>query len=203
MAVEWERQPHESQKAYLAYLVYRDLGPQRSLDAAALTRQGGQQVGKRAATSHVFRWSSAWRWVERAASWDAYLQRERDQVAAEQAALWEKRRLEERESTYSLSRRLREKVETALKMPLVQARIESVDGKPATIIEPLKYTLRDVVALARLAVDLAAEALSGYGSQPTDPADDDRDGATLSPDVVAAMRAAAAHVSLSLAGEAD
>lgn len=64
---EWERQPGESAKAYHAFCCYRDLGPRdRSLRRVAKT------LGHRG-LSHIERWSSQNRWLERTAAYDDHL----------------------------------------------------------------------------------------------------------------------------------
>lgn len=64
----WERQPGESAKAFAAFTVYRNLpATERSL-----TRLASDKVCHR---SQGGRWSGQWRWVERAAAWDAELDR--------------------------------------------------------------------------------------------------------------------------------
>jgi hypothetical protein len=73
----WEQQPGESSRAFGAFRVYRDLGPHRSLRAAAAAFYG------RAATSlerQVDKWSHAFRWVERATAWDGHLDAEARQA---------------------------------------------------------------------------------------------------------------------------
>lgn len=59
----WEAQEGEGARAFAAFATYRDLGPEeRSL------RRVGRELGKSGA--QISKWSSAWRWVERAAAWD-------------------------------------------------------------------------------------------------------------------------------------
>ena len=60
----WQRQQGESTKAYAAFCVYRDMGPERSCPAVAAA------VGKSGALMR--RWSSRWEWVRRAAAYDDY-----------------------------------------------------------------------------------------------------------------------------------
>jgi hypothetical protein len=77
----WEQQPGETPRAYAAFCVFRDLGPRRTLAAAAAAYY------QRTADSlerQVDKWSSAFRWVERAAAWDRHLDAEGR--AAQQAA---------------------------------------------------------------------------------------------------------------------
>lgn len=58
----WMQRDNESSKAYAAFCVYRDLGPDRSLDKV---------VQKLAKSVQLFkRWSSQHNWVERARAWD-------------------------------------------------------------------------------------------------------------------------------------
>ena len=70
MAEIWERQPDERSKAYAAFCVYRDLGPDRSLEK---TRQ---KLGKSAGyTRWMHTWSSKYDWVTRAQAYDDYMER--------------------------------------------------------------------------------------------------------------------------------
>ncbi len=73
-ALAWERRDDESAPAFIAFSVYRDLGPTRSIDAAWRTTQTGQNRGKRAPSAWEG-WSSRFDWVERAAAYDAHIER--------------------------------------------------------------------------------------------------------------------------------
>lgn len=73
MEQPWERQKGESAQAFAAFLVYLQMGADRSLSAV------GQKVGKSRALME--RWSSANSWVERCRAWDNYLQREAKKAA--------------------------------------------------------------------------------------------------------------------------
>ena len=61
----WERQPGETPKAYQAFVVYRDLGRDRSQYKAA------KKLGKSAVLLH--RWSVKYGWVKRVDIYDEYL----------------------------------------------------------------------------------------------------------------------------------
>jgi len=59
----WQRQPGETEKAYAAFVSYRNIEPPfRSITRVV------SELGK--SRSLIGRWSSEWNWVERAAEWD-------------------------------------------------------------------------------------------------------------------------------------
>lgn len=70
----WERQEDESDAAYTRFLIYRNLGPSRSLDAAYRASLG--DAAKRRKPPRVSgQWqddSAQFHWPERAAAWDIY-----------------------------------------------------------------------------------------------------------------------------------
>jgi hypothetical protein len=70
MAEIWERQKDESSKAYAAFCVYRDLGPERSLDKA-LSEANKKPTNRR----HWSRWMEKYRWYERAQAYDDYIEK--------------------------------------------------------------------------------------------------------------------------------
>ena len=70
MAEIWERQKDESNKAYHIFCIYRNLGPDRSLEK---TRE---ILGKSAGyTRWMQTWSSQYDWVTRAQAYDDYIER--------------------------------------------------------------------------------------------------------------------------------
>lgn len=75
----WEQQVYESEEAWLAFQVYRDLAPPRSMadvDVEFVRR------GKRSRTATLYRgWSSQWKWRTRAAFYDVHLDRLRQEAA--------------------------------------------------------------------------------------------------------------------------
>ena len=64
----WERQKGESEKAYEAFSVYRDMGEKRTLTAVA-----GQL---RKSGSLIRRWKGRWDWSERVRAYDNDLEKE-------------------------------------------------------------------------------------------------------------------------------
>lgn len=74
----WERQPDETPKPFEAFCVYRDMGTERSLSRVAEKLQKSDTL--------MGRWSSKYRWVERATAWDDERERvDRDIAQKEQA----------------------------------------------------------------------------------------------------------------------
>ncbi len=69
MPEPWERQPRETDKAFAAFLSYRDTAPKER----NLRRLG------RESNATVPRWSKKYNWTERARAWDA----EQDRIARE------------------------------------------------------------------------------------------------------------------------
>lgn len=69
----WERQNGESAQAFAAFLVYLNLGAERSHQTVS------QQCGK--SISLIGRWSRAYGWVEWCRAWDNHLQREAKKAA--------------------------------------------------------------------------------------------------------------------------
>lgn len=73
----WERLPEEPEVAYARFLVYRNLGPARSLDAAYRSTAAKRDKSRSAPGSKLPRVSGQWQsdcsqynWVERATAWD-------------------------------------------------------------------------------------------------------------------------------------
>ena len=72
MAEIWERQKDESNKAYHIFCIYRDMGPNRSLEK---TRE---ILGKSAGyTRWMHTWSSKYDWVTRAQAYDDYIEKKK------------------------------------------------------------------------------------------------------------------------------
>jgi len=88
MTKQWERQQHETSKAYEAFCVYRDMGVSRSLDKVAKNLQKS--------LTFIGRWSSQYDWIERAALYDDYIEK------IERAAM-EKERISQRKRRLKIS----------------------------------------------------------------------------------------------------
>ena len=70
----WERLVGESGAAYTAFCAFRDFGPERNIRKAV--EAGEKDESKREKRYRVWRnWSTAYRWQERAADFDRYMER--------------------------------------------------------------------------------------------------------------------------------
>ncbi len=70
MADPWAQLPHEPPEAYARFLIYRNLGPARSLDAAYQVASAGKRRKSLSASGQWLDDSSAYNWRQRAARWD-------------------------------------------------------------------------------------------------------------------------------------
>ena len=70
----WDQLPEEPDRAYARFLVYRNLGPTRSVQKAyEQALEGGIDQNRQKSTNHSSTWtlnSTAFRWKERATAWD-------------------------------------------------------------------------------------------------------------------------------------
>lgn len=71
MAEIWDRLPNESGKAYAVFCVYRDLGPERSLEKLR------RNLDKPRSKKWLGEWSVKYNWVERAQAYDDYIERKK------------------------------------------------------------------------------------------------------------------------------
>lgn len=149
----WERQKGEGEKAYEAFLVYRDMGPERS------TRAVAQKLGK--SVSLIQRWSRDKDWQERVRAYENDLDR-----AARKKALADRKAMTDRH--ISIAMQLQKKALEAL------AGLSAEDMTPkdikeyikmATDLERLNRTLEDADSKERekaAASSLADTIIAAY-----------------------------------------
>lgn len=77
----WERRSDEGTKAFAAFIVYRDLGPRRTLRQAALAHYQIAEDDLKASSKKrvVEGWSSRHQWRARAEEWDNYVRHETEE----------------------------------------------------------------------------------------------------------------------------
>ena len=94
-----------------------------------------------------------YRWTERKEAFDKY-NHDRDD------ALWDERMKKLREKRWTVAETFFAKAETMLKMPLVKQTVTTdPNGHQVTIIEPINWTARDVVAYAKTGSDIGGSAV--------------------------------------------
>ena len=150
----WEMQPTETPRAFAAFVVYRDLGPGRSLAKAADAMPHGP--GVRVMKS----WSPAHRWVERARAFDADADRNRLAARAEATAEAETNAVDDleryRQGQLSISLQLRD---AALVMVAqVLQRLQSMGAEDIPVAS-LPSFLRAAVSVAEASTAAEAQAI--------------------------------------------
>jgi hypothetical protein len=110
VAVSFDRLPGETPKAFAAFLVYRNMGADRSIVKA------GRKLGKNRVTLED--WSVKYCWTERAAAYDAEQARKEqaaiDKAQAAEAAKWARRQSKHREDSFQLGQLMIRKARTIL-----------------------------------------------------------------------------------------
>lgn len=74
----WDRQPNETSKAYHAFVTYRDMGGERTLQKVC------KELGKSGGV--IDRWATQWGWKARTEAWDSIPGRAVAEAHAEMAA---------------------------------------------------------------------------------------------------------------------
>lgn len=120
----WERQPGETDPAFHAFAVYRDMGPERSLSKVA------GSIGK--STRLLSGWSSRNSWRVRVNAWDAELDR-LDQVEVRS------RRKEMRDRHVTLASKFQEKIDGWVEA-LSAEKLEAID--PNVVIRWLEVSAK-------------------------------------------------------------
>jgi hypothetical protein len=159
----WEQLPGESARAFGAFCAYRDLGPRRSLRAAAAAFYEQPSAARE---RQLDKWSRAFRWVERAAAWDRHLDAQARQAQQEARREMTERHVKEARALQAKAlERLRAlRPEELAPADVLRYFVEAVKlerlalGEPDAVQRqeltgrgggPLRLTLEDVVAAAR------------------------------------------------------
>jgi hypothetical protein len=150
----FEQQPRESNKAFAAFSLYLNMGPQRSLDAVA------RQLAK--SLPLIKRWSARWDWAERVAAHAAHLaivEREAlEAVARGKAAQWEQREQQLRETEWSMHERAIAAAKRGLEAYMKR---QEVYANLADIARMLEIASK----LGRLATGLGTDGERGKGDE--------------------------------------
>lgn len=175
----WDRRPDESEEAFAAFLIYRDMGRSRSLDAVGRGTKGGQKGDKRTKTGRLARWSANHAWVARAQAWDDYLQSRRqvgiERAVTDEAEKWERRRQRQIRDDLELALLFRRRARELARFPT--AMVTSEDGR--TVVMPISpRDLKDAASIAKDAHALAWAAID----KALPPDDDDFDPENATPE---------------------
>ena len=170
MSHAFEQQPRESSKAFAAFSLYLNLGPQRSTAEVAKKLAKSEQL--------IRRWSAKFAWTDRVASHGAHLaiiEREAvEAVARGKAAEWEKRETQLRETEWSMHERAiaaakrgldaymeKEKVYANLADIARMLEIASKLGRLATGLDKSNGETADEPQTLRVEVTVALEKIYG------------------------------------------
>ena len=137
----WERQKGEGEKAYEAFVIYRDLGEKRTFAAVAERLRKSDTL--------IRRWKEQWNWQERARAYDNELEKE-----ARAKAVKARKAMTERH--IGIAMQLQKKALEALQ------ELEVEDMTPKDIREYIKMA----TDLERLKRTLEDEGTNGEGSGP-------------------------------------
>jgi hypothetical protein len=159
------RLPGESEPAFAAFLLFRDLGRDRTVVDAYRQFTGNAEATQ--ASGAWNRWAKAHRWAERALAFDRWLQAARDRIAAREAVKWERRRQEALERGWEASRALWAKADAMLDAPLATERTEG----NMTVITPARWTFGTLARIARAAAELEVAVLTATAKDPADMSD--------------------------------
>ena len=135
----WDKQPHEQSRPFGMFVVYRDMGPARTLVAVA------EQFGL--ANPTVRGYSMKWRWPERVSAWDHHI----DQIKQQ----------EMRVETVEIAKRHAAFAEKMLSMAAKRLRKFDEAETPFTPTE-VRQWVTDAVDLQRLALGMPTET-TGIG----------------------------------------
>ncbi len=86
----WERQDGESSQAFAAFVLYRDLGPHRSLLKAYQRHKPDAEL----LAGLWSEWSARWRWLDRALAYDDHCDAQRRKVREKRLVELEARRVD-------------------------------------------------------------------------------------------------------------
>jgi hypothetical protein len=176
----FDRQPRETAKAFAAFVVFRDLGPERSV-LKAYRQKTGRKHAKQA-TGVWNGWATAFNWQSRVAAWDSHLDRQ-TREAQERA----RREMGERHAKVAVA--LQEKAIQRLKAmkpeelssaDLIRYAVEAAKlerlarGEPESIGEqrhsgtdgnPIRFLLEEVIAEERKREEQQHGAVQPGGSE--------------------------------------
>jgi hypothetical protein len=164
-----ERLPQESPRAYRAFCIYRDLGPDRSLDQAwkrfCAASDPAKYRGSARRPGHWAAWSQKYQWVERAEGYDDFIEEENRSAAAERRRkLHEARSQFQSEEQQRIENRVRNADAVLDKMgtaPLNEVIQITKDANKTTTTKIKAVNARDMATLMKTRNETARQAIRG------------------------------------------
>ena len=164
----WQRQKGESEQAYEAFSLYRDLPHGAAISGkqslGPMPRSGvrvGQELGKSATL--LERWSSRWQWVHRAEAYDRHLEvtclEARAAARRDATERMEERRIAYRDDAANLYERLLERAHEMLTFPLAEEEVVERGDGTRVVLKPVSWSLNTLPRMLS-----ALEQLAGYAS---------------------------------------
>jgi hypothetical protein len=165
------RLPDETARAYRAFCVYRDLGPDRSLDRAwqrFCANQGKEHGPAMRRPGHWTAWSTRFQWVDRADAYDDLIDETRRIADAEFSRKHQQDRSRFKHQDEPRMEKLVltiddvfERLAKASQMEAIQVSFDKATGKKITTkIKALNG--RDLAALVKVRSDIARQIIEGY-----------------------------------------
>jgi hypothetical protein len=164
----WEQLDGEGDKAYRAFILFRDSGIPRSLPEVARAVSKSLPLMKR--------WSAKYRWAERARAWDQHHDAARTRasvkVAESDSERLARERLKRDDECLVIASRLKlhglKMLEWPLEETVEETREVSPDGKTTVIrrtVQPALWRKRDAAIFLKYARDLEESVLTPPGEQ--------------------------------------
>jgi hypothetical protein len=149
------RLPGEPKQAFAAFVAYRDLGPERTINAVAESSHRGPSI--------LFRWSRTWNWGERTKLFDENIDRVRLRAmalaAAKEASKWERRRQDCLERAFLDAEALRVKAREMLRVDAVREVVDADGGRTTHPSDGPRWTFRDAGMILKTSVEIQAAVL--------------------------------------------
>lgn len=153
--LSWERLPGESSKAFDAFRVYRDMGPDRTMPRAVAIL--GRPVGY---IRGMEDWSRQYHWTDRCKRYDDYLERKMRIAAEQRIPEWEAKRQTSLDQNLLDGSIIRSRLREMMAHPLTREVKKESDGKTTIIVEPAGWNWNTIVQGVKMVAELEAATIA-------------------------------------------
>lgn len=152
----YERLPGETMKAFQAFRMYRDMGPNRTIENVRVS------MGKSKNYSvQLWNWSRHNKWVERSKLYDDWVDSLDRQEKEMSRPRWEALRQHALTENIELVKKLRGRVEEMLDHPLTKERVESrSNGRTDVYILPANWNWSSIATVVKTMAELEAATIA-------------------------------------------